>query len=250
MTRSLLKIDALVKRYGAFTATDHADLDIHENEIHALIGPNGAGKSTLANLISGGLTANAGTITLDGQILNHLPAHKRARMGIGRGFQVASLFAEETVLDNVAIARHSHLGRTMTMFDSHRSRRDILEQSREILAETGLKDRMDIRVSDLSHGERKQLDLIMARALGPRLLLLDEPMAGLGHAESQNMLTTLQSLRGQVSILLIEHDMDAVFSLADRISVLVYGRVIATGTVDEIRSNEDVRSAYLGHAED
>ncbi|WP_108663005.1 ABC transporter ATP-binding protein [Acuticoccus kandeliae] len=249
MSAPILKIEGLVKRFGGLTATDHVDFDLGEGEIHALIGPNGAGKSTLINQICGEMRQDEGRILLDGADISTLPAPRRAMLGLARAFQVPSLLNDMSVLENVSVAVQVRRHRTYRIWDSPRGRRDLAAEAATFLDGTGLADRGGILVSDLSHGERKQLELVVARATRPRLLLLDEPMAGLGASESQEMIATLATLRQTHGILLVEHDMDAVFNLADRISVLVYGRIIAHGTVDEIRADPEVRRAYLGEEE-
>ncbi|MCF3936718.1 ABC transporter ATP-binding protein [Acuticoccus sp. M5D2P5] len=246
MSAPVLKVEGLVKRFGGLTATDHVDFDLADGEIHALIGPNGAGKSTLINQICGEMRQDEGRILLDGLDISGHSAPQRAKMGLARAFQVPSLLNDVTVLDNVTVAVQIRHHRTYRISDSPRGRRDLFAEAEGFLAGTGLAHRGDIVVSDLSHGERKQLELVVARATKPRLLLLDEPMAGLGASESQEMIETLSTLREAHGILLVEHDMDAVFNLADRISVLVYGRIIAHGTVDEIRADPEVQRAYLG----
>lgn len=242
----VLEVRGLVKRFDGLVATDHVDLDLRAGEIHALIGPNGAGKSTLINQICGELAHDEGTILLEGQAIDTMTAPQRAQHGIGRTFQIVQLIGESTVLDNVALVEQVRQGRTWRLFDGRRGRTGIRDSAMERLSSTGLADRAETRVVDLSHGERKQVELVMACTMQPRLLLLDEPMAGLGQSESAGMVTMLDNLRHEVPILLIEHDMDAVFALADRISVLVYGRIVATGNADTIRNNPEVRQAYLG----
>lgn len=242
----VLQTRGLVKRFDGLLATDHVDLDLRAGEIHALIGPNGAGKSTLINQICGELAHDEGSILLEGQPIDALTAPQRAQQGIGRTFQIVQLIGEASVLDNVALVEQVRQGRTWRLFDGLRGRAGIRASAMERLSSAGLADRAGTRVLDLSHGERKQVELVMACTMQPRLLLLDEPMAGLGQSESAAMVTTLDKLRHEVPILLIEHDMDAVFALADRISVLVYGRIVATGTADTIRNDPEVRRAYLG----
>lgn len=245
----VLQISNLVKQFGGLIATDHVTLDVRPGEIHALIGPNGAGKSTLINQICGELRPNAGTIYLAGRDVTHLPTSDRVALGLGRTFQITSLLEEWSVRQNLCLAIQAREGGNMRIFDRVTGRSDIWDEADALLRETPLATRADQLVPDLAHGEKKQLELLMAMAMQPRILLLDEPMAGLGHAESQMMIAALQSSRGRIPMLLIEHDMEAVFALADRISVLVYGRVIASGTADEIRANAEVREAYLGEEE-
>jgi len=242
----LLKITGLRKSFGGVLATDAIDLEVAKGEIHAIIGPNGAGKTTLISLLSGALHPDAGTVTLNGTDITKKPAHARARLGITRSFQITSLIMAMSVLDNIALAVQARHGHSFRFLKPARSFTDIREQSMENLRQVGLAARARDLTSALSHGEHRQMEIAIALASGAELMLLDEPMAGLGPQESKDLTAFLKSLKGKRTILLIEHDMDAVFALADRISVLVYGRLIATGTPDEIRNNADVRHAYLG----
>ncbi|QOF72119.1 ABC transporter ATP-binding protein [Aminobacter sp. SR38] len=246
----VLNVKGMVKRFGGLLATDHVDLTVNPGEIHALIGPNGAGKTTLISQLMGELRQNEGTIELDGVPITSLPTARRVSMGLARTFQITCLLPDYTVLDNVAIAIQVRQGHSFRFWGNVRHEHQLGESARGFLDAAGLGDRAGELVANLSHGEQKQLELAVALATRPRLLLLDEPMAGLGHVESQQMIEMLRGLRSQVSMLLVEHDMEAVFALADRISVLVYGRIIATGTVDEIRDNPEVRTAYLGEGDE
>jgi branched-chain amino acid transport system ATP-binding protein len=246
----VLNVQGMVKRFGGLLATDHVDLTVKPGEIHALIGPNGAGKTTLISQLIGELRQNEGTIELDGVPITTLPTARRVSMGLARTFQITCLLPDYTVLDNVAIAVQVRQGHSFRFWGNVRHEHQLGESARGFLDAAGLGDRAGELVANLSHGEQKQLELAVALATKPRLLLLDEPMAGLGHVESQQMIEMLRGLRSQVSMLLVEHDMEAVFALADRISVLVYGRIIATGTVDEIRDNPEVRTAYLGEGDE
>lgn len=243
---TVLSVRGLVKRFAGLVATDHVDLDVRAGEIHALIGPNGAGKSTLINQICGTLAPDEGTVLLRGASVDRLGAAERAARGIGRTFQVVRLIDDATVAQNLQVALQVRDGRIWQMLDGPRARAALAREAAARLAEARLEGVAGARVADLSHGYRKQIELVIARAMRPAVLLLDEPMAGLGQAESTEMIRTLSALRSDVPMLLVEHDMDAVFNLADRVSVLVYGRVIATGTVAEIRENPEVRRAYLG----
>ena len=243
---SILNVENLVKTFGGLTATDHVTLEVKTGEIHALIGPNGAGKSTLINQLCGELASDSGTIQLAGRDITHDSAEWRVHQGLGRTFQITSLLEDFTVRQNVGIAVQSRQGGNLRIWDRLTKRHGLWQETDQLIADSGLRERAETVVADLSHGEKKQLELIMALAGKPRLLLLDEPMAGLGHVESQQMIQTLDALRGHVSILLVEHDMDAVFALADRISVLVYGQILMTGTADQIRNDPQVREAYLG----
>jgi branched-chain amino acid transport system ATP-binding protein len=245
----VLEITGLRKRFGGLTATDGVSLDLRAGEIHALIGPNGAGKSTLINQLCGELIPDEGAIRLMEQDVTRASVAERVALGLGRTFQITSLLEEMTVLQNVGMALQAKAGGNFRIWDCVARRKKNWEAAAQIIAEGKLQGRESALVADLSHGEKKQLELMMAMALHPKAMLLDEPMAGLGHLESQSMIEQLRRLRAQTAILLVEHDMEAVFALADRISVLVYGRIVAQGTVDEIRNDPAVREAYLG-AED
>ncbi|MCI1002862.1 MULTISPECIES: ABC transporter ATP-binding protein [Brucella/Ochrobactrum group] len=247
---AILQVRDLVKRFAGLVATDHVTLDVTEGHIHALIGPNGAGKSTLINQLCGELTPTSGTISLMGEDITTLPAAIRVGRGLGRTFQISTLLNEMSVRQNIAMAVQAREGHNFRILDSLKGRSAIWHEVDVILAQSRLANHPEKLAGDLSSGGRKQLELLMALAGKPKLLLLDEPMAGLGHVESQEMIELLQGLRGTVSMLLVEHDMEAVFALADRISVLVYGRVILTGTVEDIRASEAVREAYLGGEEE
>ena len=242
----LLSTDSLVKRFGGLAATDGLSLSVVEGELHALIGPNGAGKTTLIGQLSGELTPDSGTIRFDGRDVTRLPVHKRAQRGLARSFQITSIFPSFTALDNVALAVQAHAGHSFRFWrDAGRDRR-LADPARAVRERVGLGARADTRADALAHGEKRQLELAMALATGPRLLLLDEPMAGMGPEDSARMVELLQELKGGVTILLVEHDMDAVFALADRITVLVRGKDLASGTPEEIRNDPAVREAYLG----
>jgi branched-chain amino acid transport system ATP-binding protein len=249
MSEPLLKVDNLAKRFGGIVATDDLSLTVAVGELHAVIGPNGAGKTTLIAQLSGQLRPNSGRVRFDGNDITGLPMDRRSRLGLARSFQITSLFLDLSVLDNVALAVQAHAGHSFRFWRAARSEPELREPGRAALARVGLAARADLTASLLSHGEHRQLELAMALAGNPRLLLLDEPMAGLGPEESARMVGTLRALKRELTILLVEHDMDAVFALADRITVLVYGRVIATGSPADIRANAAVRDAYLGEAE-
>jgi len=246
MTEPLLAVRGLRKRFGGLVATDGVDLDVAEGETLAVIGPNGAGKTTLIAQLSGDLAPDAGTIRFAGAEVTALPAATRSHRGLARSFQITSIFREFTALDNVALAVQAHAGHSFHFWRRAREERALREPAQAVLAQVGLAARADVQAGALAHGEQRQLEIAMALATHPRLLLLDEPVAGMGIDESQRMVQLLRTLRGRHTILLIEHDMDAVFALADRISVMVYGRVIATGTPEAIRANAEVRRAYLG----
>ncbi len=247
---AILQVRDLVKRFAGLVATDHVTLDVTEGHIHALIGPNGAGKSTLINQLCGELAPTSGTISLMGEDITNLPAATRVGRGLGRTFQISTLLNDMSVRQNIAMAVQAREGHNFRILDSQKGRSAIWREVDAILAGSRLANHPEKLAGDLSSGGRKQLELLMALAGKPKLLLLDEPMAGLGHVESQEMIELLQGLRGKVSMLLVEHDMEAVFALADRISVLVYGRLILTGTVEDIRASEAVREAYLGGEEE
>ncbi|MBI3708520.1 MAG: ABC transporter ATP-binding protein [Proteobacteria bacterium] len=242
----MLEVHGLTKRFGGIVASDELSLAVPEGEIHAVIGPNGAGKTTLIAQLAGEIRPDAGTIRFAGADLTHLPMAARARRGLARSFQITSIFRGFTALDNVAMAIQAHDGHSFRFWARARSDPRLREPARAILAEVGLDGRADMIAANLSHGEQRQLEIAMALATRPRLLLLDEPMAGMGREESARMVELLRRLKGRETILIIEHDMDVVFALADRITVLVYGRAIATGRPDEIRANAEVRQAYLG----
>jgi branched-chain amino acid transport system ATP-binding protein len=242
----LLRVDNLVRTFGGITATDHLSLEVATGELHAIIGPNGAGKTTLISQLTGQLPPNSGAIHFGGRDVTRLPAYKRSRLGLARSFQITSLLPDFTAADNVALAAQAHDGHSFYFWGNARKERGLREAARAALARVGLESRADVAVSDLSHGEQRELELAVALATKPQLLLLDEPMAGLGVSESARMVELLKALRREVTILLVEHDMEAVFALADRITVLVYGRVIASGLPAEIRSNDEVKRAYLG----
>ncbi len=249
MADAKLRIEGLMKRFGGVVASDAIDLAIDAGELHAIIGPNGAGKTTLIGQLTGELSPNAGRIYFEDVDITTLPAHRRSAMGLARSFQITSLFLDFTALDNVALAVQAHAGHSFRFWRNARLETELRQPARAALERVGLADRADVVCANLSHGEHRQLEIAMALATRPRMLLLDEPMAGMGPEESARMVEILRGLKRNLTILLIEHDMEAVFALADRISVLVYGRVIATGAPDEIRANPDVRSAYLGEQE-
>lgn len=246
MAEPVLSIRDLRKTFGALKATDGVSLDLRPGEIHALIGPNGAGKSTLIHQIAGSLRPDSGSIRFLGQDVGELGVAARARMGLGRSFQISSLALEFSALRNVMLAVQSRQASSFRFLKGVMLDRSLTEPAMAALERTGLAPRAHVPAAELSHGERRQLEIAIALALGPKTFLLDEPMAGMGPEGSRALTAFLDGLRQEAPILLVEHDMDAVFALADRISVLVYGRIIASGTVDEIRSHPDVRRAYLG----
>jgi len=242
----VLRIEGLTKSFGALKATDAVDLDLRQGEIHALIGPNGAGKSTLIGQIAGWLKPDAGRIRLDGRDVTDLSVAARARLGLGRSFQVSSLALDLSARRNVMLAVQARAGSSFRFWRPVRSDPELTGPADAVLGEVGLGDRADLPVSALSHGERRLVEVACALALRPKALLLDEPMAGLGPDGTEALTVLLAALRAQAPILLVEHDMDAVFRLADRISVLVGGRVLMTGTAEQVRASAAVREAYLG----
>lgn len=246
MAEVLLHIDKLVKRFGGLVATNQAELKVERGSIHALIGPNGAGKTTLIHQISGALQPDAGTVYFGGKDITRMPMHQRALGGLVRSYQITSIFKKLSVMDNLAMAVQARSGSSMHFWRPARQEAARYAEAAAVAQRIGLGAKLQTLAGALSHGQQRQLELGLALALQPQLLLLDEPMAGMGPDESENMVALLQSLRGEQTILLVEHDMDAVFRLADRISTLVFGRVIATGTAQEIKDNPEVKQAYLG----
>jgi branched-chain amino acid transport system ATP-binding protein len=249
MADSILETRNLVRRFGALVATDDLSLGVRPGELHAIIGPNGAGKTTLVAQLSGELRPSSGCVLLDGEDITDLPVSARTQKGIARSFQITSLCRDFSTLENVALAVQAQQGHSFRMW--RRARRDpaLLEPAAARLQMVDLGTRADVPAGLLAHGEQRQLEVAVALACRPRVLLLDEPMAGMGREESLRMMKLLKSLKGQYAMILIEHDMDAVFALADRITVLVYGREIATGLPSQIAANAEVRTAYLGEGE-
>lgn len=246
MTEVVLDVRGVCKSFGALQASNDVSLDLRRGEIHALIGPNGAGKSTLIKQIAGGLRPDKGSVHFGGQDVTALPTAARARLGMGRTFQISSLAMDYTVLQNAVLGALGHRRDVFRFLRPVMKDADLLAAARDALDRVGLTDLQTVRTSELSHGQRRQLEVAVALTLSPKVFLMDEPMAGLGAEGSHRLMAFLDGLRQTAPILLVEHDMDAVFALADRISVLVYGEIIATGTVDEIRANPLVQSAYLG----
>ncbi len=247
MATALLSIVDLTKRYGALVVTQQLNLDIMEGETHALIGPNGAGKTTLIAQIQGELAPDDGRILFAGSDVTGAPTYKRAQLGIARTFQITSIFPEYSVLLNIALARQAATRHRMHFWKQVERDEGVLSPARAAAAEVGLAGRLYHAAQDLSHGERRQLELAMATVMKPRLLLLDEPMAGMGRLDCEKIELLLGHLKRSYTILLVEHDMGAVFSLADRITVLVAGQAIITAPPEQIRSDKRVRDAYLGH---
>jgi len=246
---TLLVVERLLKRFGGLAATDSFDLAVETGEIHAVIGPNGAGKTTLINQLSGEIRPDAGRIVFEGEDITRTPAHRRSLLGISRSYQITSVLREFTALQNVAMAVQAHAGHSFEFWAPAALERSLTQPALATLRQVGLADRAQTLAEKLAHGEQRQLELAMALATGPKLLLLDEPMAGMSHREAEGIIALLASLKGRYSILLVEHDMDAVFALADRITVMVYGKAIACGTPDEIRADPQVHEAYLGDEE-
>src|SRR3954453_5372777 len=249
MAETLLRIEGLTKRFGGVIASDGVQLGVTKGELHAIIGPNGAGKTTLIGQLAGEIAPDAGRIHFRGQDITALPVHERSLLGLARSFQITSLFPHFTALDNVALAVQAHAGHSFQFWRPARTESELREPARVALDRVGLTHRANTMLSSMSHGAHRQLELAIALASKPSMLLLDEPMAGLGPDESARMVNMLRELKRELTILLIEHDMEAVFALADRITVLVYGRTIASGTPAEIRANPLVRQAYLGEQE-
>lgn len=247
---SLLSIQNLVKRFGALTATDHVSLQVEKGEIHALIGPNGAGKSTLVHLISGLLPADGGSLKLDGQELIHLAPHQRVAAGLSRCFQITSIFPKLSVAENLLLAVQAHHSNSFRWFKLRDKDAELKAQAWELAHRVQLESQWNTVAGTLPHGVQRKLDVALAIAATPKLLLLDEPMAGMGPAESEEMVELIQQLRKDMAILLIEHDMDAVFQLADRITVLVYGKVFAQGTSEQIQNDPRVQAVYLGQEDE
>jgi len=246
VTEPVLRLEGLRKSFGALTVTDNVTLDVVPGELHAVIGPNGAGKTTLINQISGLLSSDGGRILFAGADVTRLPMHARAALGIARSFQITSILPGFSALENVAIAVQARSGTSFRFFGRAAAEQALNAPAMEALAETGLAARAHVLAAHLSHGERRALELAIALAMQPRLLLLDEPMAGTSHEETERLIVLLRRLKGRVPIMLVEHDMNAVFALADRISVLIYGRILASGPPDVVRADPQVVTAYLG----
>jgi branched-chain amino acid transport system ATP-binding protein len=245
----ILEVRGLVKRFGGLIATDGLDLTIVPGEVHALIGPNGAGKTTLIGQLAGELRPDAGSIRFDGRDVTGLAAHQRALAGLARSYQITQVVPDFTALENVMLAVQAHAGHSFRFWRPAREFSALTAPAREALEQVGLAARAEIVSAEMAHGEHRQLELAMALAARPKLLLLDEPLAGMSQQESAEMIELLARLKRRTSMLLVEHDMDAVFALADRITVLVYGRAIACDDPEAIRASEEVRAAYLGDAE-
>ena len=246
MESPVLSLKGIRKRFGGVVAVDGVDLEVAPGEVHALIGPNGAGKTTLIHLISGTLAADSGSIGFSGSDITHLRAHRRVQAGLARSYQITSIFRRFTVLDNLALAVQARSGTSFSFWRPVAAEGALFDEARAIAADVNLEGKLGAAASALSHGEQRALEVGLALATGPKLVLLDEPMAGMGPEESQRMISLISRIRSRVTVLLVEHDMDAVFRLADRISVMVNGRLIATDAPSAIRANAEVRKAYLG----
>jgi branched-chain amino acid transport system ATP-binding protein len=246
VTDPVLSLQSLRKNFGGLVVTDDVNFDVAPGELHAVIGPNGAGKTTLINQISGVLASDAGQIVFAGRDVTALPAHARAALGLARSFQITSILPGFSALENVALAVQARAGTSFRFF-GRAAREDALNQpAMAALGEVGLAERADVAAGHLSHGEKRALELAIALAMRPKLLLLDEPMAGTGHDESERLVGVLRRLKGRFPMVLVEHDMTAVFALADRISVLIYGRILASGSPEAVRADPQVIAAYLG----
>ena len=249
MNEPILRVEGLTKSFGGVIATNNLDFDVLPGEIHAVIGPNGAGKTTFVAQLAGMLAPDAGSIVFDGKDIRHLSASARSHVGLARSFQITSVFRNFTALENVALSIQARAGHSFRFWVRASTDPKLTEPAQRILDDVGLGKRALVTAGNLAHGEQRQLEIAMALATGPKLLLLDEPTAGMGPEDSENMRKFLATLKGHYSIVMIEHDMDTVFTLADRLTVLVYGRAIATGLPSEIRNNDEVRAAYLGEDE-
>ncbi len=250
MNDPVLAVEGLTKRFGALIANEEIDIDVRQGEVHAVIGPNGAGKTTFISQLAGELPPDTGRIALNGRDITALPVHRRALLGMARSYQITSVVPSFTALENVAFAAQAVDGHSYRFWRPARVEHRLNEKASAILGEIGIADRSGVLAKNLAHGEHRQLEIAMALATDPQLLLLDEPTAGMGPGATESMIGFLDTLKGRYSILLIEHDMDVVFSLADRISALVNGRRVATDTPDNIRRNPEVRRAYLGDRAD
>jgi branched-chain amino acid transport system ATP-binding protein len=242
----MLRLERVSKRFGGVVATDQVSLEIAAGEVHALIGPNGAGKTTLIGQICGSLRCDAGRVLFAGRDVTAMSQHARVAAGLARSFQITSIFQRFSVLDNIALAVQARSGSSLSFWKPVAAERALFDEAGSIVRDVGLSDRTHTPAGNLAHGEQRALEVGLALATRPKLVLLDEPMAGMGPEESQRMIELIASTRARVTMLLVEHDMDAVFRLADRISVMVNGRLIATGAPGDIRNHPEVRKAYLG----
>ena len=250
MAEPILRVTGLNKHFGGVIATDNLNFEVLQGEIHAVIGPNGAGKTTFVAQLAGMIKPDSGRVEFDGNDITNQTAPVRSQLGLARSFQITSVFKDFTALENVALSIQAHAGHSFRFWTPTSKDTALLDPAQKLLDTLGLGRRAHILAANLSHGEQRQLEIAMALATGPKLLLLDEPTAGMGPEDSGRIKTFLSGLKKDYSMLLIEHDMDTVFTLADRITVLVYGRAIATGTPDQIRKNAEVRAAYLGEEDE
>lgn len=250
MSDYLVQVENLCKSFGAIKATDDLCLSIERNQLHALIGPNGAGKTTLVNQLTGDMSSDSGKILYNGRNIVGWKGYKRARLGIARSFQITHIFSNLTVEENMALALYAQNGHNFNFLRHWRKYNIAKEKLTEALERVGLINRKTLKASHLSHGEKRQLEVGMALATDPELLILDEPMAGMGPGGTVELSKLINKLKDEITILLVEHDMEVVFSLADQVTVLVYGKNIASGTPAEIKQNSEVRTAYLGEAAD
>jgi branched-chain amino acid transport system ATP-binding protein len=246
MAETILKTENLTKRFGGLVAVDKVNLELVKGEVHAILGPNGAGKSTLVNLLSGDMTSTEGTITFEGKDLTGLPPYVISHYGLGRSFQKTNIFPKLSCLENVWLAAQSRQKTSMRFFRPARRMKEVEQLTLSSLEKCGLLAQKDVIASSMSYGEQRQLEIGMMLATQPRLLLMDEPMAGMGKEESEMLVQLIKDLAKDYTLLLIEHDMDAVFAVANRLTVMVNGRVLETGTPDQIRSSQQVQEAYLG----
>ena len=242
----MLRLDKVSKHFGGVVATDAVTLEVRAGEVHALIGPNGAGKTTLVGQISGALRADAGEMFFEEKNITRVRQHARVAAGLARSYQITSIFRRFSVLDNLALAVQARAGSSFSFWRPVAAETSLFKQAEGIAVEVGLGEKVNAIAATLAHGEQRALEVGLALATQPKLLLLDEPMAGMGPQDSRRMIALVDRIRARVTVLLVEHDMDAVFRLADRISVMVNGRVIATGSPEDIRRNAEVRKAYLG----
>jgi len=242
----MLRLEGVSKRFGGVVATDRVSLEVAAGEVHALIGPNGAGKTTLVGLISGALASDGGEIFFEEKNITGMQQHDRVRSGLARSYQITSIFRKLSVLDNLALAVQARSGSSFSFWKPLAAERALFDEARSIAEQVGLSEKTGFLGSSLAHGEQRALEVGLALATRPKLVLLDEPMAGMGPQESRRMIELIERIRAGVTVLLVEHDMDAVFRLAERISVMVNGRLIATGSPEQIRTNAEVRKAYLG----
>jgi branched-chain amino acid transport system ATP-binding protein len=246
VAEAVLRIESLTKNFGGLRVTDDVTLDVMPGELHAVIGPNGAGKTTLINQVSGLLAPDAGHIFFAGEDVTNLPVHRRAECGLARSFQITSILPRFSVLENVALAVQARHGTSFRFFGRAAEEDELNAPARAALAQVGLVERVDAPAGELSHGEKRALELAIALATEPKLLLLDEPMAGTGRDETERLVAVLRGVKGRFPMLLVEHDMTAVFALADRISVMIYGRILASGPPEQVRADPQVIAAYLG----